>query len=133
MTRWKKFFLMLPYLLLAGIVAYCWTVFLTSIYSPQWQHWPALVLVTLNGILYLFRMKQAIIFTGIVLILATINLLAFFPDISTFSIHFGSVDKLSIQPGSLLLLIVYAIIDGNYLIGLYLDRKEAQVKLKGKE
>ncbi len=130
MSNLKKLLLILPYLLLAGIVIYAWVLFIKGIYSPEWRHWAALILVVLNGVLYLRWIKQAVVFTGVVLMVATINLLAFFPAISSWSVGIGAVHTPGIQPGSLLLLVVYTIINGRYLVNLYLDRKEARLKLK---
>ena len=128
MTTRTKLLLMLPYFLTVAIVAYCWALFIARIYYPEWRHWVALVLVVINGVFYLRRLKTAVILTGILLVLATINLLAFFPTISWISIGAHSDTNAIYTPGiqlkSLLLLIFYAIMDGGFVADLYVGRKE---------
>ena len=124
----RKLLLLLSYLLLVGIMIYTWVLFITGAYLPQWQHWVALILMVLNGLFYLRSMKTGTLFTGVVLILATFNLLAFFPAIEWGYLSFGSGDNAVHTPGiqlrSLLFLIIYACINVNYLTDLYVNRKK---------
>jgi len=130
----RKLLLISPYLLVTGITINTWIQFIRGNYIPQWQHWAALVLVVLNGVLYMRSIKRGFLFTGIILILATINLLAFFPAISWMFWGSGgsnnAIYNLGIQPSSLLFFIIYTVANGNYLADLYVNRKEARANKK---
>ncbi len=117
-----------PFLILSIILAYTWYIILTTEYFSTIRHIIALVLFLGNLLLYFFRFRYAVLLTGAILILATFNLLAFFPDImsTSYFIKIGSVEIAtpSIQWKPLLLLVFYCIVNFNFLINLYLDFKE---------
>ena len=84
----------------------------------------ALALVVINVGLYFVRYKQAVLLTGIILILATVNLLSFFTIIQTSGLTIMGVSTPEIQLKSLLLLVIYCAINFNLLMNWYLDMKE---------
>mgnify|MGYP001544669758 FL=1 len=108
-----------PFAIVCVIMAFTWVNILTTEYFATLRHQVALVLVSLNLVLFFFNYKYAILFTGLILLLATFNLLAFFPSIesSAYFIRFGSKEVYapSIQPRSLLLLLLYLGINFKYL------------------
>jgi hypothetical protein len=105
----------LPFLALVGISIYTWLTFVTSEYIATVQHIAGLVLTLINLPLYFIRLKIALNFTGAILLFATFNLLAFFPDISYSSFGIGPIRTPNIQLSSLLLLIVFLAINWSFL------------------
>jgi len=117
---------MAPFLILSLIMLYTWGDILFTEYFATGRHIIALVLFLLNLLLYFVRFNTAIIVTGIAILLSTFNLLAFFPDISSFSSYIKLGVKISFPPiewRSLLLLILYFIFNTRFLMELYLDHK----------
>ena len=114
-----KFIRIVPLAIVCVIMAFTWVNILTTDYFATLRHQVALVLVCLNLVLFFLNYKYSILFTGLILLLATFNLLAFFPSIesSAFFIRFGSKEIYapSIQPRSLLLLLLYLGINFKYL------------------
>jgi len=84
------------------------------------------VLMLANGILYFKSYKWAVLFTGVILLLATFNLLTFYAETQTFGFSVAGVQSPEIQPWSLLLLVVYGIVNYNLLVDWYLDYKEGK-------
>jgi hypothetical protein len=107
-----------------------WYVIIATEYCATLRHKTGLVLCLINLIVYFFRFKWGIFLTGGMLILSTLNFLAFFPDIasSSFFIKIGGkrFETPSIQGKSLLLLINYFIFNTRYLIDLYSDYKHTK-------
>lgn len=90
-----------------------------------------LVLMVANAVLYIANYKWAILLTGIILLLASINLLSFY--VATHTIYFiiFGIQTPEIQYWSFLQLIVYCIINYSMLVDWYLDYKESkQVAIK---
>ena len=118
----------IPFLILGIILVRTWYIIMTTEYYATSRHIIALIFFLGNLILYFFRFQYAILLTGIILILATFNLLVFFPDIAATSyfIKFGSreIGTPGIQWKILLLLIVYLIVNFDFFIELYLDFKD---------
>jgi len=79
-----------------------------------------------NALFYFKNYKWAIIFTGVILVLATVNLLTLYAATQTFYIIIAGVQMPEIQPWSLLLLVVYGIVNYNLLVDWYLDYKEGK-------
>jgi len=88
----------------------------------------ALALVAINAVLYFVRYKPAVLLTALILILATFNLLSFFTIIQTSGLTIMGVSTPEIQLKSLLLLVIYCVINFNLLINWYLDMKEEKAK-----
>lgn len=118
----------IPFLIISLIVLYTWFEIITAEYIATWRHYVALALVAVNAVLYFVKYKQAVLLTGIILILATFNLLSFFAIIQTSCLGFGSITTPDIQLKSLLLLVIYCVINFNILLNWYLDMKEAKAK-----
>ena len=130
MTK-KNVLRVLPLAVLTVILIYTWILFSISVdYYPTLRHILGLIAVSLNLVLYFFRFGKAVVLTGLILLAATFNLLAFFPDIdyASFFINIGELQiwTPSIQYKSLLLLIFYCLINFKFLLNLYLDYKESR-------
>ena len=92
----------------------------------------ALALVLVNTMLYFVRYKQALLLTGIILALATFNLMAFFPAVTTYGLTIAGVNSPEIQMFSLLVLFVYVVINFNFLVDWRLDWKEEKTRRQSK-
>jgi hypothetical protein len=75
------------------------------------KHQAALVLVVLNLLLFFISNKYATLLTGGILLLATFNLLAFFPEIVSTIFGLGNMKIPAIQGKSFLLLLLYVVIN----------------------
>lgn len=115
-----KFFRLIPFVLLGVIIIFTWVNIFTTDYFATVKHQLALVMVCLNFGIYFVNFRYGVLTTGIILLLAVFNLLAFFPSTVTATsfVKFGNteVDLPSIQPNSLLLLLIFLIIDLKFLI-----------------
>lgn len=118
----------IPFLIISLVVLYTWFEIITTEYIATWRHYVALALVAINAVLYFMRYKPAVLITGLILILATINLLSFFTIIRTSGLTIMGVSTPEIQLRSLLLLVIYCVINFNLLINWYLDMKEEKAK-----
>jgi hypothetical protein len=107
-------------------MAYACGEILFTEYVATWRHFLALGLIIFNVILYFVRFRVAIALTGVTLLLATFNLLAFSVVIRTFQLKLFGVLTPEVQLISLLLLIVYCVLNFDFLVEWYLDYQEAK-------
>ncbi len=118
-TMKLKLLRFVPLAVLCIILAFTWINILTAAYFATIKHQLALVLVGINLILFLFSYRYTILFTGLILFLATFNMLAFFPEIVSydFFVKFGTkqINAPTVQPMSLLFLIGYLVLNYKYL------------------
>lgn len=129
MTKEKRLIL-IPLIIIAAILIYCWATFITTEIGSTWRHYLGLVLFLLIAICFFRNIIITTVATGIYLILSTFNLLALTPAISTFSFGVGPVSTPDMQGLSLGLFILYFILNMDSLIDIYLDYKESKQKLK---
>lgn len=124
----------IPFISICIIISFSWFEIITTEYAATWRHYTALILVLINMIIYFIRYKQAVIFTGIIFILATFNLLSFFMVVRTSSLGINiGASKIStpeIQLLSLTLLTIYCIINFNFLTDWYMEQKEKKANKK---
>lgn len=124
----------IPFLIIVLIMLYTWFEIITTEYLATWQHYLTMILLIINGVLYFVRFRAAVLFTGIVLLLASFNLLTFYTITKTTSIGFNTGGSTIATPGiqwwSLLILIVYVFINFNLLADWYLDLKESRNQKK---
>jgi hypothetical protein len=119
----KKLLTLIPFLILIGISIYAIIEFISTPYVATWQHYLAFCLTGINGILYFVRFRPAVLATGIILVLGTINLLSFFPETVTSGLRFGSFETPRIQLSMLGLLVLYIFLEFDLLVNWYLDLK----------
>ena len=117
----------LPIVICSIVLIWTWTLVINGSVLAVMKHWLGLACFIINIVCYLFQFKIGLVFTAIFLLLATFNLVAIFPDVvsSSVFIRLGKkeLETPSIQGRSLLLLLLYMIVNGNYFIQLYIGRK----------
>lgn len=118
----------LPFFIISIITLYTCFEIITTDYIATIKHYITFILIAINGIIYFVRYKFSVILTGIILVLATFNLLSFYTVTQTSSVgvNLGSTQLKTpeIQLWSLLILVFYCIINFNLLIEWYVDIKE---------
>lgn len=119
-----KIFRSTPFIILFSVVLNTWILFLSTDYVASWRHYLLLALLLTNSVLYFTRFKQALLLTGIILILCTFYLLPPFITLESSFIKIGPVFVPWIEYWSFLILIIYFVINFNLLIEFYLDFKE---------
>jgi hypothetical protein len=119
-----KIFRLIPFIILCFIVFNTWILFLTTDYIANWRHYILLALLLINIVLYFTRFKQALLLTGVILILCTFYLLPPFKALESSFINIGQVSIPWIEYWSFLILIIYFAINLKLLIEFYLDFKE---------
>lgn len=130
MTR-QIIFLSIPLAIMATFLIYCWTIILSTDILATWRHYVGLGLFLILIFFYFISFKLTAIGTGLYLLLATINVLSMTAEISTSWVRIGPVETPPVQLLSLGLFILFAILNFDPLIDIYLDYKEAkQAKAK---
>ena len=129
MTNEKKL-LLVPLVLTAIFLIYCWTLILTTDILATWKHYTGLILFFVLIFLFFKNLIAATIGLGVYLLLATFNLLAITAEITTSGIRIGSISTPGIQLLSLGLFIIYFWINFNPLVEIHLDHREKKKRNK---
>jgi|GEM_PF-4603985 len=124
----RKFLNLLPFLILLSIAIYASILFLTTQYVLIWRNHLAFALLTLNGVLYFFDFKRAVLMTGVLLILSTFNVIVFFPWVSWSQLKI-IVTLPKFYPFMLGLFVLYFLLNFSLLMNWYLDVKEARQRV----
>lgn len=134
-SKKRKILFFIPFAIVSIILLYSWLLFIFSDNIPSFSHYLGLIFF-LPIIYFLFKgktIKKPIILTGVYLVLATINILSFFPFVftSSLNISIGSFTLFTpaINALALLILIIYSVLNFDSLVDIYLDYKEAHGKL----
>lgn len=127
MSKQKKLVL-IPLLIISVTLIYCWITFLKTEVGTTWRHNLGLILFIPILIFFFINYKITTVAIGIYLILASFNLIAFTPAISTFGIRVGSISTPDIQGLSLVYFMGYFTLNMDSLIDIYLDYKESKLK-----
>ena len=136
MTREKKqkISLLIPLGTITGLIIYSWIAFLLTDMTSTWRHYLALGLFAVLVYLYFKNFTKTIIATGLYLLLATLNVLTMTPERITgwsrFSSQYGSIETPHFQVLSLMLLILFLVLNFDTLFNMYLDHKEAKSQRK---
>ena len=136
MTREKKqkICLLIPLGIITGLIIYSWVSFLLTDIMPTWRHYSALVLFAVLVYLYFKSFTKTIIATGLYLLLATLNGLSITPEIITswfrLGTPFGSIGTPHFQILSLMLFVLFLVLNFDTLFNMYLDYKEAKSQRK---
>lgn len=124
----QKLLSLLPFITLCIIMLYTCVEILLTEYAASWRHYLAMILLFSNGILYFKRYRMSVVFTGIILLLTTFDLLAFFSVVKTYywSVNIAgmSISTPGVQIVPLVILIIYSCVNFNLLIDCYIDYKE---------
>jgi hypothetical protein len=128
MTKEKKR-IIFPLIIIMVILAHCWTIILTTEILAIWRHYIGLVLSIVIIFLFFKNLKATTVATGLYLLLATFNLIAFTPSVDTYGIRFSeSISTPPIQLLSLGLFILYLFLNLDSLINIHLDIEERKLK-----
>jgi hypothetical protein len=123
----SKFIHIIPYLIICIILVYTWYTIITSDYYATTKHQIALGIAIINLFIYLLRFKFGVIVSGLLLFFAAFNFIALFPNIVTSSYFIRILGKEIATPSinwkSLVLMILYFVLNTRYLIDLYFDSK----------
>ena len=122
----KKVLYLIPFLLVAGFLLYCWTTILAGKHLATWRHYVGLLLFVVIVLLFFSDFKKSVIGLGIFLLLATFNALAITPAITTSWFNIGGLSTPPVQLLSLGILALYFILNTDTLIDIRLDYKEAK-------
>lgn len=122
----KRFLALAPFLILAAIALYNLFEFVFMDYVTGWRHRLAFGLLAVNACLYFYRFRPAIVATGIILLLATFNLLSFYTETTVSAITVGGISTPGVQLSMLFLLILYVVLEFDLLVNWYLDFKEGK-------
>ena len=124
----RKAVQLLPMIIAFLILCYTWYVILNTEYFATLKHKFALFWFIFCVVLYFVRFNYGLVASGLFLIVASINFVAFFPEIKSSSYFFkiGSLEMSTpaIQWPALFLLILYFIVNGSYLLKLYENKKK---------
>lgn len=107
---------------------YTWIEFAANKHLPTWRQYVALAFVIVNALVYFIRFRPAVLLTGVILVLAAVNLLCFFTFIETSGITIGSVSTPGIQLWSLLILVGWFAVNYSNLINWRLELQETREK-----
>lgn len=127
----QKIRILIPTILTATALVYCWTVLLINNFIPSWKHYVALGLFIIIILLAWKRIISLMISLGIYLLFASFHLISLSYNQSVFV--FGSLDSQynpRFQLLSLALFVLYFILNLDSLIEWDLDRKERIEKRK---
>jgi hypothetical protein len=116
----RKLIASAPFFIAVGLVANTSYELFNDVYEANPPNYVTPVLLFLNGVLYPIRFKPALLATGAILVLATFNLLPFFPGESYISIA-GLTFPFRGSPFPLL--VFYCVINFDILINWKLDAK----------
>jgi hypothetical protein len=123
MTKERKLILV-PALIVAGLLIYCWISIFTNNIIPEWQHYVGLVLFIPLVYLFFKNVTMCVIALGLYLLIATFNGLAMTAVIITSWMRIGPVETPPVQMLSLGVLVLYFILNIKTLIETYLDYEE---------
>lgn len=128
----NKIISVIPFFIVSLITLYTWFEIISTDYTATIKNYITLILIIMNGGGYFVRYKFSILLTGLILILAIFNLLSFYTVTQTSSvgINLGNIQIRTpeIQLWSLLILLLYSIINFNLVIDWY-----ANIKKRGKK
>ena len=129
MTR-QKIFISIPLAIAAGLLIYSWTIFLLTEALASWRHYVGLVLFFVLTLFYFKSYKFTIVGTGIYFLLATFNMLSMTAEITTSWLSIGPVRTPPIQLLSFGLFILFAVLNLDPLIEIYLDYMDSKQAIK---
>lgn len=123
----KKFIRIIPFLIAALLVVYCWCelVFKTT-FAPDYRHWSALIAVLVIAVVYFKNFKWGIMLTMLFLVLASFSVMALDSNHYSVAYFFQIGDKEvstpDLQSKAILLLILFFILNGGFLMDMWADR-----------
>lgn len=135
MTK-QKILLLIPLAIVGGLLSYTWIIILFTDVVATWRHYPSIALFIILMLLFFKNFKKTILATAFYLLLGTCNLLVLTPSITSnsFGVGIGSVQiwTPAFQLLSFGLLVLFAILNFDTLVNMYLDYKEVKAQQKSK-
>jgi hypothetical protein len=129
----KRILLVIPFLIAVAKITRCWTEIITSDTWPRWQHFSAIICMSIAVYLYFQSLTHAAIAIGVFLIIGTLNGFSMTLDIETTKIGIFGIYTPPFNSLSLGLLSLYCLLNFVTLINLQLDYKERKSALKTKK
>lgn len=124
--------ILIPLLLIGGYEVYTWFIIFTTDTIATWRHYLTLLLYISVLIILITHLKKGIIATGIFLVAGICSLVVLTPGIArdSFSLNIGSLHLRtpSINLLSAGIFVIYALLNMDALINIYLDYKESGEK-----
>lgn len=122
----KKIISIIPFFIATVFLLYCWEKIIAGENGITFRYTITLVLMVANAVLYFTNYKWAILLTGIILLLASSNLLSFYVATDTINFTVFGIQTPDIQYWSFLQLIIYGVINYIMLVDWYLDYREGR-------
>lgn len=122
--NYKKLLNLIPFLILLAFTIVTWIDILTVTHAGKIRHFIGGGLVLMNAVLYFFSFRVGVLLTGITLLLAVINMVAFTISINTWQFSIGSLKFPVFQPLALLLFAFFLILNLKYLLVAFGEKKE---------
>ncbi|WP_431209625.1 hypothetical protein ACQ86N_26190 [Puia sp. P3] len=122
----KKFVYLVPFLIVAAVCVYTSILFMKGEYLANWKHYVAIALVVVNGVLYCFNRRVAVLTTGLILFAATFDLVELYAETNTVAMRIFGRSTPDIEWKSLLVLLLWGGLNLDYFIEWRLDVREAK-------
>lgn len=116
--------LLIPLIITGCLLVYCWIILISTDIVATWRHYAGLGLFLLLILLFLKSYKSALIGSAVYFLLGTFNVLSVTADISVSWFKIGPVETIPVSLLLLSLFILFAILNMDSFIDMYLDYKE---------
>jgi hypothetical protein len=123
MPRKRLILAFIPLIIIAGLLIYSWSLIIFTDIAATWKHYLGLLLFLPLPYLVIKKYTLGLFGTGIYLLLGTFNLLALTPSIYTNAFSIGSLSTPYFQPLLLGIFALYAILNFNAFVDIYVDYK----------
>jgi len=124
----KKLFYLFPLSILVITILYASYIVSTTEIMFSAKHHLGIMFIVVCIIAMMARKDIGIYFTGITLLIGSFNLIAFTPTIEAYSFGFGfndsSITSFKIQLFSFMVLVLYLIVNGKYIVNTLKSKKE---------
>jgi len=118
----KQLIDLIPLVLLIVLALISLIEMIAKNYIPQWQHYLGLILLVINILIIIKHHQKGVLFLGLVLILALINIVSFNAGIIGSSLYWTpfsiKIPLFSGNPIILLLLILHFVLSGRFYFGI---------------
>jgi hypothetical protein len=123
MHRKRVILAFIPLIIIAGLLIYNWSDILFTGTLAVWRHYVGLLLFLPLPYLVIKKYTLGLFGTGIYLLLGTLNLLALTPSIDTIAFGLGGHMTPGFQLLPLGLFVLYAVLNFNAFVDIYVDYK----------
>jgi hypothetical protein len=120
--------ILIPFILTALALIYCWLMLSMNRYIPSWKHYAALLGFLLIALAAWKKLKNILIPLGGYLLLASFHIISLSYKQSVFGLGKDTTYNPSFQLMSLGLFVLYAVLNIDVIIEWNLDRKERNME-----